>query len=117
MAITAISKLTTADYIPERNKDIGDPTVFKLKPLSGRRYMEIMPELKTDENGETSVSGKGLWMAIKFGLVGWDNFYDEDGKELKFNMINIEKIPPVTLIDLAGEIINRSEVGAEERKN
>ena len=117
MEITAISKLTTADYIPENDKESSEPTAFKLKPLNGMQYMEVIAELKTDENGEASLTGKGLGLAIKFGLAGWDNFCDEDGKNLKFNRLNIVKIPPIILTELAGEIINRSEVGAEERKN
>ena len=117
MAITAISRLTTKDYVTEGDKDSDDQTVFKLKPLNGLQYMDVIAELRTDENGEAGLTGKGLGLAIKYGLAGWENFNDEDEKELKFNKLNVSKVPPIVLTELAGEIINRSEAGGEERKN
>ena len=119
MAITAISKLTAEDYVPEsdRDSDADDQTSFSLKPLNGMQYREVIAELKTDGDGESSLTGQGLKLAIKYGLAGWENFSDENEKVLKFNKLNVSKIPPIILTELAGEIINRSEVGAEERKN
>ena len=116
MAITAISNLAPFDYVPELDRDSESPTTFKLKPLNGMQYMEVISELKSD-GGETRLSGKGMHLAINHGLVGWDNFSDDNGKAVKFNPANINKIPPIVLAELAGEIVSKSELGVTETKN
>jgi len=117
MSITAISGLTAEKYIPEIDKDSDEPTSFKLKPLSGVHYMSIMAEVTELGDGESRITGNGLRLAIKHGLVGWDNFNDAQGNKMKFNPVNVKKIPPAILTELAGEIISRSEVGGEQIKN
>lgn len=117
MSITAISKLIAEDYIPQSDIDSDNPTKFRLRPLNGMQYMEVMSELIRNDDGQLRISGKGMKMALQYGLIGWSNFRDEDGNELKFNILNVEKIPPVILSELASEIISRSEIGEEERKN
>ena len=117
MAITAISRLIAEDYVTEGDRGSDEPTSFSLKPLNGMQYMEVIAELKTNGDGEASLTGEGLKLAIKYGLVGWKNFCDEDGANLKFNKLSVTFIPPTILAELASEIISRSEVGAEERKN
>ena len=79
--------------------------------------MEIMAEVSDSGNGEQRISGNGLRLAIKHGLSGWENFNDEQGNALKFNPLHVQKIPPVILSELAGEIISMSEVGGEQIKN
>lgn len=117
MAITAISKLTAEDYIAQSDREDESPTRFRLRPLNGLQYMEVISELSRGDDGQLRISGKGMKLALQYGLVGWSNFRDSDGKEIKFNPVNVEKIPPVILSELAGEIINRSEIGEDERKN
>jgi len=117
MSITAISGLTVQDYICAADKESDEPTTFKLKPLSGMHYMEIMAEVTDSGNGEQRISGNGLRLAIKHGLTGWDNFPDDNGKDLKFNSMNLQKIPPVELAELAGQILSISEVSGAQTKN
>jgi hypothetical protein len=117
MPITAISNLTPEWYTPECEKGVDDPTRFKLKPLDGKEYMEIMSEFRREESGEFTISSRGLHAALKYGLVGWENFMDSHGKDVKYSPHNLGKVPPIILQELAGEIINRSELGETERKN
>lgn len=117
MAITAITNLAPFDYVPESDRDSESPTTFKLTPLNGMQYMEVISEITTDTNGDSRLSGTGMNRAIKYGLTGWENFPDENGKAVKFNPIAIRKIPPVILAELAREIVSKSELGVSEQKN
>ena len=117
MSIQIISNITPFDYTPTGDRESADPTVFKLLPLNGMQYMEVMNELTRDANGTMKLSSRGLQQALKYGLIDWKNLCDENGKNVKFNAFNINKIPPFILTELAGEIIDRSEVGDAVRKN
>lgn len=121
MAILAITALTAKKYVPlseqDSEVDANELTSFDLKPLNGLEYMEVISELKTDSEGVSRLSGEGLKKSIRYGLVGWDNFNDEQGRKVKFNKFNVSKVPPLVLAELASEIINVSETGNEERKN
>lgn len=116
MAIVAMTGIVDDDYICRKDQDSESPTIWKLRPLNGFKYMEVMTELvRTDEGFK--ITGKGLGLAVKHGLVGWENFKDQNGKELKFNSINITKIPAVVLGELADRVIEISELGDEQTKN
>lgn len=117
MAIQAISQLVVSDYIHPSEEGEENPTVFKLRPLNGLVYMEVMNELSRNEDGSFKVAGHGLNLILKHGLIDWVNFNDENGKAIPFNTINLARVPPTILTHIANEIVRRSETGAEERKN
>lgn len=116
MTITALSGLVEQEYIPEDDKDSENPTVFRLKPLNGMQYMEVMSEVKR-VGDFLRVSGDGLKLAIKYGLVGWKDFYDENGKDVKFNPHTVLRVPSDVLAELADKIISISRLEGTEIKN
>lgn len=116
MAIKAMSGVVPEDYVCKHEGDTENPTIWKLQPLNGFDYMEVMSELQRTDNG-FKISGKGLGIAVRKGLVGWQNFHDENGKEIKFNPLNMKKIPAIVLGDLADRVIEISELGDEQAKN
>ena len=117
MAIVAISGFMPVDYILNSDKDSGNPTVFKLKPLTGTEYLEVASEFSFSPEGDTKLSGKGMRLAIKYGLTGWTNFLDENDRQVKFSKGNIDKIPPVALMELTNAILEQSEAGEDLSKN
>lgn len=117
MPITAIDNLSPSWYTPECEKDEENPTRFNLRPLDGLEYMEVIAEVTKLESGDFSISSRGMQKAIRSGVVGWENFLGSNGKDIKFSPHNINKIPPLILQELASEVIERSELGAEAEKN
>ncbi len=111
MPIKPINNLSPDWFTPDSEKDETMPTRFKIKPLDGEQYMSVMLETKTDPDGNLSLSSAGMNMALKYGLVGWENF------DTPFSKANFGKIPAIVLISIASEIVNRSTLGGEQEKN
>ena len=119
MSIRAIPNLMIADYTPHSDRDAEVQTVFKLRPLNGMQHMEVLREFEVDPDDKKkgSISTKGLMIALRHGLVGWENFNDSAGSPIAFTRDNIGLIPPFILHEIAIEISNRSDLGDTGRKN
>lgn len=113
MAITALKKVSTSWYIPEQEKDSDNPTRFLLRPLTPSQREECM---------EISYAGLRIQPAqykkvLAFGLAGWENFIDDSGVNVEFTRNNFDLIPGSLRIELALEILMRSNLGDDEIKN
>ena len=115
MSTTAISKLAPFEFKLE--PDAVDAATYTLKPLSGLEHMEVMASNEINEQGQIVYTGRSLRMAIKYGLKGWDGVCDADGEALGYSHANVERLPPLDLHRIANEILRRSEITGEERKN
>lgn len=117
MAIVASGKLTESTYIIEEDRDDEEPTTFKLKPMDGQQYMGVMAEGNLDNDGMMSFSERTMKQTLRYGLVGWDNFNDAEGKAVKFSRMNFGRLPVTVLTELFSEIINISSLSEEDSKN
>lgn len=118
MAIKATSVIKPDWYTPEDEKEEESPTRFKLKPLDGIQYMDVMSEVAKNLDGDIQITGRGLKLVVKWGVVGWENFVDPDtGKEIKYSPHNMQRVPPLVLSELVSEILERSEIGEDQTKN
>lgn len=117
MSITITSGLVEEQYIPISEKESENPTSFTLSPLDGMQYMEVIAELKRDEEGTFRISPKGLQFALKYGLKGWVNLTNNTGENIVFNEFNKRFLPARILAELANKIVDISELGESERKN
>jgi hypothetical protein len=117
MSIVITSGLVKENYISKFDTGSDNKTTFELMPLNGFQYMEVMAEMRRNEDGDYRITVKGLRLAIKFGLIDWSGLLDPDGSEINFNKDNISKLPSLVLSDLSGKIIDISELGDTERKN
>ncbi len=117
MTITAVRGLVSEQYTPEQAGDKENKTSFEIKPLNGLVALEVLADGKTDADGTFRVTGQALQKALKHGLVGWKNFTDEVGNDIKFSITNFHRVPAMVLNDIASEIINRSQLSGDEVKN
>jgi len=117
MAIVAQAKVLESDYIIESDRDSETPTIFKLKPMDGQQYMGVMAEANMDQDGMMTFSERTMKNTLRYGLVGWNNFPDEEGKEVKFSRHNFGRIPVTELTELFSEIIRISSISEDESKN
>lgn len=115
----ALKKLSSYWYTPEGEPE-HNPTRFKIKPLNGEEQTEIMM-LNTisgvGEDGKPLIqtSPRAIALAIKYGVIGWENFGDDEG-DLEYSAINKKYIPFELRIELAGEIVTNSTLDADTKK-
>ena len=76
----------------ERELEPEDQTVFLLTDLTERDRVGIMDQLRVSaasEGGTASITGSGTrtYMAVRAGLVGWQNLKDETGADVPFETV------------------------------
>ncbi len=118
MAIKALNPFEPDWYKPAVENGAEHPTRFKLKGLNGTQMNYISPELTVEPlTGKvTGISGKGIELALGFGLVDWENF-DNDKGPVRFNRANFANIPSDLQAELVVEILRRSQPDEAARKN
>lgn len=93
-----------------------DATRFKIKGLDGQQMGYLMPEFQIDdEKMIKGLTGKGADLALRYGLVDWDNFSNDAGR-VAFNPANFSLIPFEVRAELAMQIIAASYVKPDEKK-
>jgi len=117
MAITALKKIIKTDFTTEDDRKSENPTIFKLNPMDGLQYMGVMAEGNIDTDGMMTFSERTMKTTLRYGLVGWSNFNDEHGKEIKFSRHSFGKLPVGVLTEIFSEIISISSVDEEDSKN
>lgn len=122
MGIKGISLAETVDYVSQYDKE--EPkTIWKLGALDS----EVFDLLGEDKNPMRLIAD-----AVRFGLKGFENFTDGNGKTVRFDTVsrvvgsytykvvadNIMKIiPPQVKAELGNEIMKMSKLNEEEVKN
>jgi len=109
-----IAKQEQGDKVDEEAK-----TVFKVRMLRAKEAAELRDDLYTisgsgKERKEQLKSGTAELKALKKGLKGWENFLDNDGKEVEFDSTKLDKmldmIPPDVRVELADFIRGESSL-------
>ena len=91
---------------------------FLIRPLNGPTRLDVHNELsRHEQTGQLLISGRGVLLACKAGLVDWKGVTDENGEPLKFSTDAIEWLPEETLQQLTEEIYLASVLTDDERKN
>ena len=117
MAIAAVKGLVSEFYTPEQDCADEEKTAFEIKPLNGLVAMEVLAEARTDADGNLHLFPSSMVKALRHGLVGWRNFSDETGKEIKFSVTNFHRVPPFELNNIVNKIIDISQLSGDDEKN
>lgn len=117
MALKALDPLAPFWYTPRAEKDSERATRFKIKGLDGAQHNYVMPEIILDEEKRyvTGLTGKGIDMVFKWGLIDWENLDNSQGP-LAFSPRNFHLIDPVTRAELGMQILLASLLKEEEKK-
>jgi len=130
--IFAVSANQTFEYVPEADAKSDNPTTFTLRTLKARELVAIEDKVtrlsQSEDSDEVTISvfsGTQSYLALKAGLRGWSNFLLEDGNEAPFKAdrsgtpkdATIDYIPTELRQELANEILKRSNMTEDERKN
>ena len=116
MAIKALTGISPFVYAPEGD-DVEDATKFKLKPFDGEQYNDVHFDLSMDEAGNMRVTGKGVAKALAYGLIGWENFNNDNGEPVEFTPSNFKLIPGATRLKIASKLIAESTIAGVQEKN
>lgn len=117
MAIKALNPFAPAWYTPRAELGSPNPTRFKIRGLDGTEQGYLVPELTIDPVLRTisGMTGKGLELALAYGLLDWENFANDKGP-VAFVPGNFNLIDYKTRIELAMQILTASYVQPEEKK-
>ena len=110
----ALNKLSDFRYVLEADRELplAEQTVFVLRPMTGAQFLE------SRESVWKQNSTQAFLTALRYGLVGWENFHDEAG-EVKFLPVvsdNIARLSTSQIIELGSEIRKASELIEAEKK-
>lgn len=93
--------------------DEENPTVFKLKPLSGAERMHCIA-YATSSGRNIEYGVESMKVAVRYGLVGWENFGDAPFSK---NMDdNIRLMDMVTFTEVASKILSLSVLNQADKK-
>lgn len=107
-------RITSFDHVLAGDKDSDNKTKFHLRSLSTTQKMEITDAINAGAGSAV------YWKLVRYGLLGWENFLDENDKQTAFSESmseNIERLTPAQIIEIGLEILKASSLTDEERKN
>ncbi|MCP4477835.1 MAG: hypothetical protein GY818_07065 [Planctomycetaceae bacterium] len=104
-------------FTPSGEIDEETPTRFKIKPLNGFDFLEFCTEARILANGAMVPNKKGTEIALKAGLIDWENFVDHQEKAIKFSVHNFKLLPAEVLSELVGAIVSQSSTDEDDEKN
>lgn len=118
MAIKALDPMVPIWWTPESEAKSENPTRFRIKPLTGIQRIEVNTDTKMTGRGLV-ISAAGIRTALRYGLVGWENFNNADGPVVfSFDVDeNLAVLPEGVILKLVDRILTASSVSEEAKKN
>lgn len=124
------SRIGEFDYVLKEDRDLdeSEQTVFHLRTLSYDESEAVANAARVREDGiDLGSMLTSARRALNFGLLGWENFPDDDGKDAPFSATGKglrRRLSEKTLtavrkhaIEIAEAITNGSELSEDEQKN
>lgn len=96
--------------------EVERPTRYRLKPLNGIQFMEIMTYGEHTAGGEFIPTHLGRMLTLRYTLKDWENL-DHKGEPDKFSLPAMHHAPGHHLIECANHIIEVSAPGGDDAKN
>lgn len=112
--IRGIKKVAPTWYTPIAEEDEEMPTRFKLRPLTPPQLESC---LVTSGSGGFSFPPSKYSEILRYGLVEWDGFTDEDDVVIECHPRNHHRIPMRIRMELAGELLVMSQLTEDDQKN
>ena len=135
MALIAINPEHVFEYSLEQDKS-EDKTIFILGVIDSltRAYIDDVNSIKSEDGtvSDSAVHNKYIQF-VKFGLRGWRNLKDKDGKEIEFKTVeqtfsrlgkrtvvsdeSIKALDLLWIIELGLHIVAHNKLSRDEIKN
>ena len=107
-------KLNASWYTPISQESEDEPARFKVRPLTGAQALEVLDDYDPRKGRFLS---RGIQLALRHGLLDWENILDEHGNPLECKPENLRYIPAVEANEVGNHIMDLAELGGEEEKN
>ena len=102
----ALSVINDYEFVSDLDKDEEIKTKWILRSLTGREFLRCVQNGIVDHE-----------LIINYGLIGWKDFPDEDGKDIEFNLANIDRIPSEYLAEISFKLQEMAQLQDDEIKN
>ena len=112
--------------VDERELNPEEQTTFLVKNLSLREVevlrncmfaSETSGKKKSKNTKDRFYLGTQERMSLEIGIVGWENFEEENGRMIPFTKDNLEMIPIEYRAELALEVRRENDPAEDEEKN
>lgn len=113
MPLIATSGVAPEWYTLEGYEEDSKPPKFQLRPLTPPEREQVMDWYGTD----FVVPIRNWDRLLKMGVLGWENFTDEHGKDIPFEAQNFKRIPEPARMELAGRLMYLCRLQDEDAKN
>lgn len=113
----AISIIVADWHTPKTEEGKESPTRFKLRGLTGMEFLAVH-EKAIERDGVYILGTEAQKTALKYGLVGWENFYDKNTM-VEFSRKpedNLARIPFDVIKDLTNKILDSTELSGDDEK-
>ena len=100
-------------FTPREQQGQARPARFQLKPLSGLYVLGLSGIFAGGQFAITEAQSREI---LQRGLVSWDGIDDETGSPLPCTPEHFDLLPPETVGELVGELLNGSSLAEEEKK-
>lgn len=111
MPIQPMTGLQPEDFVPEDQEGDGEPTSFRIQPLNGEQFNNVMALFQQLPDGQMTYSGQAITLCLRYGLTDWSNF------GVKFSVHNHKLIPAAVRTAIFARIIEISSLDEDEIKN
>ena len=114
------------EYVLDSDKDLDTKlqTTFFIKPLSAKQFAAVQDKMKISSDTKNfSINNIGTYTLdiLQMGLVGWSNFVDAEGKQIKWMNKdmekNIDRIPADARFELSTQIMDSNNLKEDDSKN
>lgn len=109
------SAMLPSPFVP--NEGAPNPLTFMLRPLTGEQMVEVCEFAYLVGNDLVNLKPRGVMLACRYAISGWENWHGTDGKPVEFNAATVAKIPYEFLKVIAKEVLERNTMDKETRKN
>jgi hypothetical protein len=118
MTIKGLNNFAAVWFTPLDQVDENNPAMFKVRGLTGSQQAEIMPDMELTPDGDAKITGRAMFLIIKYGLVDWDGIDDDNGpiRFSKNSKLNQDRLPYTVQAEIAGEIFELTAVDDSNKK-
>lgn len=121
----ALSAREEWDYVLVDDRGTDSPTTFRLRPLRLLERIEVENIISESVGAKAYKYGTVNLKLLRAGLVGWTAMKDARGVNVPFvadpdgtvRDDALERLPSTVCMELANEILTRSTMSADDRKN
>lgn len=114
------------EYILDSDKELDEKnqTTFFIKPLSARQFASTQDKMKISSDTKNfSINNIGSYTldVLQMGLVGWQNFVDASGTQIKWHNkdmeSNLDRLFSDARFELSTAIMDLSNLKESSKKN